>query len=98
MAAVTSLAFFLRYIPKGEKRLRPMAAAMAYVVVMLLVGRLDLKPIPALVAGGLLSVVLPMPGAKPARRGETGKLQVRLELMAEVMSRTQQLLLETPQP
>ena len=98
MTAVLSLAFFLRYLPKGEKRLRPLAAATAYLVVMLLVGRIDLKPLPGLAAGGLASVLMPMPVGSRIRRGETGKLQVRLELMAGVLSQTQQILLEIPKP
>jgi hypothetical protein len=52
-------------------------------------------PLPGLLVGGILGRVLPMAPKMPARRGETGVAQVRLEMAAGALLQTLQLLLET---
>ena len=94
MTAVLCLAYLSRMIPWRGKVLRYGSPGVVYLLTMGLCGIRD--PIPALVlaAGGGLAVLLPPAPELTHRRGETGLAQVRLELMAGVLSQTQQLLLE----
>lgn len=98
MTAVLCLGFFLRLIPWGKGKLGWMAPALSFVVMMPLCGGLDVTPLPGLALGGILGTVLPQRAQITHRRGETGAAQVRLELMAGVLSQTQQLLLEDTAP
>ena len=95
MTAVLCLAYLVRMVPVGEKRLRYVAPGAVYLLVMGLSGNFDLSPLPGLVIGGALAVFLPPRPELSHRRGETGLAQVRLELMAGVLTQTQQLLLES---
>jgi len=94
MTAVLSLAWLLRLIPGQKGHHRALAPALVFPVVMALTGSLDLTPLPGLVAGGLLGLLIPGSAPTIQRRGETGVAQVRLELTAEVFRQMQQLLLE----
>ena len=98
MTAVLCLAGFLRMIPFERKWLRYFAPGAAYLAVMAVCGVRDFTPLPGLILGGALGIVLPPSQQAASRRGETGLAQVRLELGAEVMGATQQLLLETAPP
>jgi hypothetical protein len=53
-------------------------------------------PAVGLLLGGTLGMWLPWESAPAYRRGETGMVQIRLELMAGVLREVQQLLLEGP--
>lgn len=99
MTAVVCSACFLRLLPIKAHWLRYTAPAVSYMGVMLLWGRWDLMPLPGLLLGGALGAVLPPAAGSFSRQGQTGYVQVRLELTAGVLAQTQQLLLEaTPPP
>ena len=97
MAAVASLAYFARFLPRGSKLLTHLAPGIAYCLVMGLCGVWDIAPLPALVLGGALGYLCPGQPQISHRRGETGIAQVRLEMVAGALSQTGQLLLETAQ-
>ncbi|MBO5129349.1 MAG: SpoIIE family protein phosphatase [Oscillospiraceae bacterium] len=94
MTAVLCLAWLCRLIPWKSKMLGIVAPGGVYLLVMGLCGLTDPLPAVLLAVGGGLAVLLPPQPELHHRRGETGLAQVRLELMAGVMSQTQQLLLE----
>lgn len=98
MAAVMTGAYLLRLLPWGGKWLSLGGPALVYLGVMCLSGIPEPGPLPALLLGGALSLALPGPVPLSHRRGATGMAQVRLELMAGVLSQTQQLLLEVDSP
>ena len=97
MTAVLSLGFLVRLLPRCPKNILRLAPALGYLLVMRLGNYQDLFPLPALLIGGILGVWLPAPGKATHRRGETGVAQVRLEVAADVLAQTEQLLLETPE-
>ncbi len=94
MTAVLCLAFLLRLLPMGERWLRCCAPAAVYLLITGLSGGWDYLPFWGLALGGCMGVLLPPAPPLSHRRGETGLAQVRLELMANCLSETQQLLLE----
>ena len=96
MAAVMTLGYLIRFLPRYPPWLGRVAPAAVYMGVMSLVGVTDLLPLPGLLLGGFLGSFLPLPGKASHRRGETGVAQVRLEVAAGVLSQTRQLLLEMP--
>ena len=96
MTGVLCLAYLCRMIPYGRKWIPYAAPAAAYVTVMKLGGFTDFLPALGLALGGGAAVLLPPKPELHHRRGETGAAQVRLELMAGVLSQTQQLLIEAP--
>lgn len=98
MTAVLCAGYLVRFLPKMKRWLVCLAPAGAYVLVMTLGGNFDLTPLPALVVGGVGGVLLPLPSKVPARRGETGVAQVRLEMAAGALIQSQQLLTQERQP
>ncbi len=98
MTAVLCLSFFLRMVPRCGWWLRGTGPGILYILVMGLCGVWDPAPIPALVLGGVCGIFLPPRSEIAHRRGETGIVQVRLELMAQVLSETQSLLMEAEDP
>ncbi len=99
MTAVLSAAWLLRFWDKAPRWLRAAAPAAVYLLFLSLYPQLSAVPLPGLLAGGAVGVLLPGMGTVPHRRGETGIAQVRLELAASVLSQTEQILLEvTPTP
>lgn len=96
MTAVMTLAQLTRFLPLKNGWLSRAAPAAVYTAVMALTGKLDLLPLPGLILGGVLSGWLPPPGKRTHRRGETGMIQVRLEMAAGVLNQTRQILLEAP--
>ncbi len=97
MTAVLALSFLVRLLPRCPKQLLRLSPALAFLLVMGLGGYRDLQPLPALLLGGLAGAYLPGPGKATHRRGETGVAQVRLEVAAQVLAQTEQLLLEAPE-
>ena len=95
MTAVLALSCATRLIPVGTKWLRCAGPGLGCVLVMGVCGIFDPAPIPGLILGGALAVFLPPRPESARHRSETGQAQVRLELMAGVLSQTQQLLLES---
>ena len=96
MTAVMTVSFLVRMLPRQNKLLLRLAPVCLYFVVMGLCGHWDLMPVPGLLAGGVIGGCLPAPGRVAHRRGETGAAQVKLEMVASVLARTEQLLLEAP--
>ena len=94
MTAVFCGGYLIRFLPKGKPYITGLFPGGVYILVMVLTKTYDLTGLPALVLGGLAGVFLPMPAKVPARRGETGVAQVRLEMAAGALLRSQQLLLE----
>ena len=97
MTAVLCGGYSIRFLPKGKPWLTGLFPAGVFVLVMVLTEQFDLTPLPALMVGGLGGVLLPLPSKVPARRGETGVAQVRLEMAAGALLRSQQLLMEDRQ-
>ena len=97
MTAVLCAGYLLRFLPRLPRWLGSLAPGLAYLLVMALSGTFHWYHLPALVAGGLLGTCLPLPKKTPARRGETGVAQVRLEMAAGALLQTLQLLLEAPE-
>ena len=98
MTAVLCAGYLMRMIPWEKRYFSALAPAAGCVLGMLLFGKTDLTPLPGLLIGGFSGVLLPGKTERLHRRGETGIAQVRLEIMAGVMSQTQQILLETAEP
>ncbi len=94
MTAVLCLGYLLRLLSKRRILWLCLAPALVYVPVMALCGKWDLLPLPALMAGGMVGLLLPSQGPLVPRRGETGFAQVRLEMAAGVLAQSEQLLLE----
>ncbi len=97
MTAALCGSFLIRFLPHYPRYLGAIAPAGVYLLVMRLTGQADYLPLAGLALGGVLGVFLPLPRTTPNRRGETGVAQVRLEMVAGVLSQTRQLLLETPE-
>lgn len=98
MTAVLCLGYLAQLLPRRPKWLPCAALAVSGLGVMALCGRWETSLIPWLAIGGAVGSALPPRGAAPRRRGETGLLQVRLELVSGVLAQTEQLLLEAPEP
>ena len=96
MTAVMTCSYLVRFLPKYPKWLAVGAPCTVYLSIMALCGHADPYPLPALLLGCLLGTVLPLPAKANHRRGETGAIQVRLEMAAGVLAQTEQLLLEIP--
>lgn len=96
MSAVLCLCYLARLIPWRSPMPLMAAPGCAYLLVSMLLGVVDLHPLPGLVIGGVLGKFLPLEAKGEYRRGETGVAQVKLELAAGVMAQMEQLLIETP--
>ena len=94
MTAALCLAFLTRMVPVAERWGKFLAPGLTYLLVGALCGTLEWLPFWGLTLGGALGVLMPPAPPLSHRRGETGLAQVRLELMANCLSETQQLLLE----
>ena len=97
MTAVLCGAYLIRFLPRYPRWIGAMVPAGAYLAVMGLCHQWDISVLPAIAVGGVIGVFLPSPTKLPNRRGETGVAQVRLEMVAGVLSQTEQLLLEAPE-
>lgn len=95
MTAVLGLAWLLRMIPFERRWVRYILPAASCLGIMILGGIWDGTTLPGLLLGGAAGYLLPPKPEAIPRRGETGFAQVRLELGAEVMGITRQMLLET---
>ena len=95
MTAVMAAVCLIRMVPGVPRWLVPLTPAMSYILVASLSGIPSLILVPSLALGGILSLYLPGRTEPSRRRGPTGIAQVRLELMAQVLDQTRNLLLET---
>ena len=98
MGVILCGAYFFRLAPTRSKYLRCASPAFSALLVMGLWGVWDPLPLPGLLIGGFLGLLLPQKPELYHRRGETGLAQVRLEVTAGILSQMQQLLLETQPP
>ena len=96
MTAVLCGSFLVRFLPRRTKAVSVLAPTVAFLLVLAFSGRWDFAPLPGLLLGSIAGSLLPGPQKVAHRRGETGAAQVRLELAAEVLAQTEQLLLEAP--
>ena len=97
MTGILSLAYFSRMLPFGRKWISCAAPAAVYILVTYLGGFTDFRPALGLALGGFGAVMLPPQPELRHRRGETAAAQVRLELMAGVLTQTRQLLMDVPE-
>lgn len=96
MTAVLCGSFLVRFLPRGNRSFSACAPGAAYILIMVLCAKWDMMPLPGLLLGGVVGSFLPGPAKVAHRRGETGAVQVRLELAAGVLAQTEQVLLEAP--
>ncbi len=97
MTAVVTMAWLLSLSPGGNIWSKRMGAGVCYLVVMGLSGVWQPWLALPLALGGLSRCLYP--GSQTRfRRGETGVVQVRLELAAAVMAQTGQILREAREP
>ena len=98
MTAVLCLAYCIRLVPFDKRWKHYAAPGFSCLAVMAACGIRDAAPLPGLLVGGACGALLPSRTRYLHRRGETGAAQVRLELGAEVMAATRQILLELQPP
>ena len=96
MTAVLCLTYLLRLIPRLPRLSRALIPGAVYFAVMQLLQQPGWLQLPALVVGGVLSLLLPVRMASYSRRGDMGYAQTRLELVSGVLAQAQQLLREIP--
>ncbi len=92
MTGVLSLAYLLRLLPWGSKKIYCGGSAVVYFLVMSLCGIWDITPLAGLVLGGAAALFFPARTSLSHRRGETGVAQVRLELASEVLRQAEGLM------
>ena len=98
MTAVACLSWFIRLIPFDKRWQHYASPGFAAVAVMAACGIWDFSILPGLVLGGAAAALLPPRSQIPHRRGQTGVAQVRLEVGAEMLLTTRQLLTEVEPP
>ena len=98
MAAVLSLSYLVRLIPRIRPGIRYAAPGFMYLLVMSICGTWDLTPLPGLLIGSFCAMLLPQQTVLPQRRGETGMVQVHLELAASVLRQTENMLMDAEEP
>ena len=98
MGVVVCAGWFGRMIPFRDRRMAFAVPGAACLAVMALTGIWEPAPLPGLVLGGMVGVLLPPRRESVRRQGELGVAQVRLELTADVLARTQRLLLLVQEP
>ena len=98
MTAVLCAGYLVRLVPNCHRVVRYIAPTCAYFLIMALNGQWDFYPVAGLLLGTVIGCNLPAGRTLPHRRGEIGGAQVKLELVAQVLSQTEQLLLEAPEP
>lgn len=95
MAGAMTAAFLLRLLPWRSRWASALCPAFGYGAVAMLTGNPDPMPLPGLLLGGAVGVILPGAfGMRPLahRRGETAVAQVRLEQLAMVFDAMEQSL------
>lgn len=98
MTATLCGGYLVRFLPRPPKYLTAIAPCLCYCFLASVQRTFDWQMLPALLVGGILGAVMPGMAKVPARRGETGVAQVRLEMVAAAFLQAQQLLMETEQP
>ena len=98
MTAVLTAAYLIRLPRWMNNRLRTCAPAAVFLLVMALCGSWDLHPLPGIAIGCVAAVFAPQPLPFTRRRGESGVVQVRLEMAASVLDVTRDLIREAEEP
>ena len=98
MAAVLCLSWFLRLLPWDKRWQQCVAPGAAYLLVSAVCDIWQTQPLPGLVVGSVLGLLLPAQPAITQRRGQTGAAQVRLEMGADAMDTVGRLLSEGEVP
>lgn len=98
MSAVLCMSWFLRLLPWEKRWQQALAPPTAYFLVSAACGIWEKAPLPGLLLGSGLGLLLPPQATVSQRRGRTGGAQVRLELGARALGTVQELLsgLEPP--
>lgn len=97
MTAITVLAWCIRFLPRSPRWVGQLAPGCVGMLVLYASGQWDLLVLPGLFLGGIIAGLFARKGNISLHRGETGVVQVRLELAAQVLERTCRLLEEVPQ-
>lgn len=98
MTATFCGGYLVRFLPNCPRWASALTCAGVYILLLRVGDVAAYYPLPPLMLGGMLGVWLPLPAKTPARRGETGVAQVRLEMAAGALYQTEQLLLEQTEP
>lgn len=98
MAAVLCMAWYLRLLPWNRRWQQCVAPGGAYLLVCGACGIWDPAPLPGLMLGSAMGLLMPSRPVVTRRRGPTGAAQVRLEMGASVMATVQRLLEQQEQP
>ena len=98
MTAVMGALCVARMIPGVPRWVLRLLPGPVYLLVMTLSGSWAPVNMPALALGGLLSVCLPGRPDTACRRGRTGPVQLRLDMMSQVLEQTRRLLMEAQEP
>lgn len=98
MTGVLCLIWLTRLIPGGKRWMYCCAPGILCICAAWLCSAWDFTPLPGMILGGALGVLIPAQPKIAHRRGETGMAQVRLELTAGVFAQAEQLLLESDMP
>lgn len=101
MTAVMCAAWVLSSLPRGPKWMPMLSAAVAFVPAAALSGVWDVRPLPGLILGGALALVLPgdpIPQKPKRRTGEAAVAQVRLEQMSLALRQMEQSLDQVTEP
>lgn len=97
MTAVTVLSFLFRFLPRFPRWAGRLIPSFMGLVLMYVCGRWDLTVLPGLLLGGVAAGLITQREKTIPRRGQTGAAQVRLEMAAEVLLQTRQILEEEPE-
>ena len=98
MTAVMSALCVARMIPGIPRWVLRVLPGPVYLLVMALSGNWVLIPLPGLILGGFLSVLLPGKPDTARRRGRTGLARLRLEMVSRVLQETRLLVMEAQEP
>ena len=97
MTAVAVLSWCVRFLPRYPRWVSRLAPGCIGLLVMYICRKWDMMILPGLFLGGITAGFFTKAEAPPLRRGETGAVQVRLELAAGVLEQTHRLLAEIPE-
>lgn len=97
MTAVTVLSFFVRFLPRYPTRLGRLVPGFVGLFLMYACRKWDLYILPGLFLGGIATGFFRQKSKGVLRWGQTGAVQVRLEMAAETLNQTLQLLKDQPE-
>ena len=97
ITAVTCLSFFARFLPHNPKWFGRLVPGLVGVLLLYVTGRWDLYVLPGLFLGGIAAGAFQGKERPALRWGQTGVAQVRLEMAAETLNRTMEILKDQPE-